>query len=40
MVARDNTVAVAERHWQLNKTRWRHSLAGVTVTLHEHLNGR
>jgi transposase len=39
MVAKDNTVAIAERHWQLNKTRWRHSLAGVTVTLHEHLNG-
>ena len=38
-MARDNTVAIAERHWQLDKTRWRHSLAGVTVTLHEHLNG-
>ena len=38
-VAQDNTVAIAERRWQLNKTRWRHSLAGVTVTLHEHLNG-
>ena len=39
MVAKDNTVAIAERSWQLNKTRLRHSLAGVTVTLHEHLNG-
>ena len=39
MVAKDNTVAIAERNWQLDKTRWRHSLAGVTVTLHEHLNG-
>ena len=39
MVAKDNTVAIAERSWQLNKTRWRHTLAGVTVTLHEHLNG-
>jgi hypothetical protein len=38
-VAKDNTVAIAERSWQLDKTRWRHSLAGVTVTLHEHLNG-
>jgi transposase len=39
MVAKDNTVAIAERNWQLDKTRWRHSLAGVMVTLHEHLNG-
>ena len=38
-VAKDNTVAIAERIWQLDKTRWRHSLAGVTVTIHEHLNG-
>jgi transposase len=38
-VAKDNTVGIAERSWQLDKTRWRYSLAGVTVTLHEHLNG-
>ena len=38
-VAKDNTVAIAERTWQLDKTRWRHSLAGVTVRIHEHLNG-
>jgi hypothetical protein len=38
-VAQDNTVAIAERCWQLNKTRFRHTLAGVTVTIHEHLNG-
>jgi transposase len=38
-VAKDNTVSIAERTWQLDKTRWRHSLAGVTVTIHEHLNG-
>jgi transposase len=38
-VAKDNTVAIAERRWQLNKTRLRHTLAGVTVTIHEHLNG-
>jgi hypothetical protein len=38
-VAKDNTIAIAERRWQLDKTRWRHTLAGVTVTLHEHLNG-
>jgi transposase len=38
MVAKDNTVAIGERYWQLNKTRFRHTLAGVTVTIHEHLN--
>jgi len=37
-VAKDHTVAIAERSWQLNKTRWRHTLAGVTVTIHEHLH--
>jgi len=37
-VAKDNTVAIGERCWQLNKTRFRHSLAGVTVTIHEHLD--
>jgi len=37
-VAQDNTVAIAARCWQLNKTRFRHTLAGVTVTIHEHLN--
>jgi transposase len=37
-VAKDNTVAIGERHWQLDKTRWRYTLAGVTVTIHEHLN--
>lgn len=37
-VAQDNTVAIAGRCWQLNKTRFRHTLAGVTVTIHEHLN--
>src|SRR6476659_3592830 len=37
-VAKDNTVAIAERCWQLNKTRFRHTLAGVTITIHEHLN--
>ena len=39
-VAKDNTVAIAERCWQLNKTRFRHTLAGVTVTIHEHLDGK
>ena len=39
VVAKDNTVAVGERSWQLNKTRFRHTLAGSTVTIHEHLDG-
>jgi hypothetical protein len=37
-VAKDNTVAIADRNWQLEKTRFRNSLAGCTVTIHEHLD--
>jgi len=39
MVAKDNTVAIGDRRWQLEKTRFRHTLAGCTVTIHEHLDG-
>ena len=39
VVAKDNTVAIADRHWQLEKSRFRSSLAGCTVTIHEHLEG-
>jgi hypothetical protein len=39
VVAKDNTVAIADRSWQLEKTRFRNSLAGSTVTIHEHLDG-
>jgi hypothetical protein len=39
VVAKDNTVAIADRNWQLEKSRFRHSLAGCTVTIHEHLDG-
>jgi transposase len=39
VVAQDNTVAIGDRHWQLEKSRFRSSLAGVTVTIHEHLDG-
>jgi hypothetical protein len=39
VVAKDNTVAIADRFWQIDKTRFRHSLAGGTVTIHEHLSG-
>jgi transposase len=39
VVAQDNTVAIADRYWQLEKSRFRSSLAGSTVTIHEHLDG-
>jgi hypothetical protein len=39
VVAKDNTVAIADRDWQLEKSRLRSSLAGCTVTIHEHLDG-
>src|SRR5271167_1442097 len=38
-VAKDNTFALQNQIWQLDQTRWRHSLAGCTVTIHEHLDG-
>jgi transposase len=38
VVDKDNTVAIRERHWQIDKTRFRYSLAGTTVTIHEHLD--
>src|SRR5882724_1551911 len=40
VVAKDNTVAIGARFWQIDKTRFRHTLAGCTVTVHEHLDGR
>jgi transposase len=39
VVAKDNTVAMADQHWQLEKSRFRSSLAGCTVTIHQHLDG-
>lgn len=39
VVAKDNTVAIGDRSWQLEKSRFRHTLAGTTVTIHEHLDG-
>jgi len=39
VVSKDNTVAIADRIWQLEKSRFRSSLAGCTVTIHEHLDG-
>ena len=39
-VNQDNTVLLERRVFQIPKTRWRHSLAGCVVTVHEHLDGR
>jgi transposase len=39
VVAKDNTVAIAARSWQIDKTRFRYTLAGSTVVIHEHLDG-
>jgi len=39
VVAKDNTVAIRDPWWQLDNTRWRHMLAGQTVTIHQHLDG-
>jgi transposase len=38
VVDKDNTVAIKERSWQIDKTQFRNSLAGTTVTIHEHLD--
>ena len=38
VVAKDNTVAIADRRWQIDETRFRNTLAGSTVTIHEHLD--
>jgi transposase len=40
VVDQDNTVAIRDQWWQLDKSRWRHTLAGQTVTIHQHLDGR
>jgi hypothetical protein len=39
-VNNDNTVEFERRLLQLNKTRWRNTLAGQMVIVHEHLDGR
>ena len=39
VVDNDNTVAIKDRWWQIQKCRWRYSLAGQTVTIHQHLDG-
>jgi hypothetical protein len=40
VVAKDNTVRWGERVWQLERTRFRGTLAGCRVTICEHLDGR
>jgi len=40
VVANDNTVKLGDRVWQLERTRWRGTLAGCRVTICEHLDGR
>ena len=37
-VEKDNTVAIRDQRWQIDKTRFRSTLAGSTVTIHEHLD--
>src|SRR5947209_2512816 len=39
-VNQDNTISLENRVFQLEQTRWRHTLAGQTVVVHEHLDGR
>lgn len=39
VVDKDNTVAIGDQWWQIDACRWRHSLAGQTVTIHQHLDG-
>jgi transposase len=39
-VNQDNTISLENRVFQLEKTRWRNTLAGQTVVVQEHLDGR
>jgi hypothetical protein len=38
VVAKDNTVAIGNRLWQIDQTQFRSTLAGSTLTIHEHLD--
>jgi hypothetical protein len=40
VVAKDNTVAIGERVWQIEKSRFRSTLADCPILIHEHLDGR
>jgi hypothetical protein len=39
-VQTERIVAIGERVWQIEKSRFRSTLAGCSVTIHEHLDGR
>jgi hypothetical protein len=39
VVAKDNTVTIGAQSWQIDKSRFRPTLAGCTVTVHGHLDG-
>jgi transposase len=39
VVNQDNTVQLDNRVFQIEKARWRNTLAGMTVEVHEHLHG-
>ena len=39
VVNQDNTVQLDNRVFQIEKARWRNTLAGMTVEVHEHLDG-
>ena len=39
-VNNDNTIEFERRTLQLTKRRWKNTLAGQTVVVHEHLDGR
>src|SRR5207244_1199751 len=38
-VNRDNTVRFQNLNWQIERVRWKASLAGCSVTVHQHLDG-
>jgi transposase len=40
VVNQDNTIQLDNRVYQIEKPRWRDTLAGATVMVHEHLDGR
>ena len=40
VVAKDNTIRLENRVWQIERTPWRGTLAGCRVTICEHLDGR
>jgi hypothetical protein len=40
VVGKDNMLAIGDRSRQLGKSRFRQTLTGTTVTIHEHVDGR